>query len=55
MVCQNVQQDATVAKKLTEGLLNALRLDSAFSNTDEENNVSALRAAFLHAGWSLSG
>lgn len=54
-VCQHAQRDAVVGKKLTEGLLNALRLDGAFSNPDQENNVVALRAALLHAGWNLSG
>ncbi|KJL33107.1 abortive infection family protein [Microbacterium oxydans] len=53
-VCRLAQQDGASGKKLTESLLNALRLDGAFRDDAQDDNVQSLRAAFLHVGWSLS-
>jgi hypothetical protein len=53
-VCRFAQRDPVSAKKLTENLLNALRLEGSFRDQTNEENLTSLRAAFLHVGWNLS-
>lgn len=48
------QRDAAAAKKMTENILNALRLDGAFRDAAEAENVRSLREALQHVGWTLS-
>jgi hypothetical protein len=53
-VCHAAQRNPEAAGKLTESLLNSLRLQGAFRDTDNATNIRALRSAFLHVGWSLT-
>jgi len=42
------------ARKLVDGMLNALRLNGAFGDYADDKHVADLRAAVTHAGWALS-
>ncbi|WP_186324511.1 abortive infection family protein [Microbacterium paludicola] len=53
-VSRRAQRDTFASKKLLENLLNALRLDGAFRDASQSDNVQNLRAALLHTGWNLS-
>lgn len=52
-VCQAAKHP-DAAKKLADGLLNALRLNGSFKDADNIALFADLRSAFRHAGWSLS-
>lgn len=53
-VARAAVRKSTSARKLTESLLDALRLHGTFSSTAEKQRVEDLRAAVAHAGWGLS-
>jgi hypothetical protein len=42
------------ARKLTEELLDALRLHGSFNSADDGQRIDGLRSALKHAGWELS-
>lgn len=42
------------ARKLTEELLDALRLHGSFNSPEDTQRVEGLRSALEHAGWGLS-
>ena len=53
-ICRIAEKRPDNAKRLADGLLNALRLDGVFKEEDSTGYVSTLRSAFVHAGWSLT-
>ncbi|RAX14902.1 hypothetical protein DC347_20070 [Pseudarthrobacter sp. AG30] len=53
-VCRAGARRAASARKLTEELLDALRLYGSFSSSEDRPRVNDLRSALTHAGWGLS-
>lgn len=53
-VARAAQRDGATARRLTDNLLNELRLGGVFRDHAHGDNVQSLRAAVLHAGWTLS-
>lgn len=53
-ICRVAEKQPDNAKKLVDALLNALRLDGAFRDDDNTDEITNLRSAFAHLGWSLT-
>lgn len=53
-VCSAAERRSDSAKKLAEGLLNALRIDGAFKGDENAEEIAVLRTALTHAGWGMS-
>lgn len=54
-VCRVAVRRPDNAKKLAEGILDALRRRGTFRDDDSAEDVAVLRSALAHIGWSLSG
>ncbi|KIP53824.1 MULTISPECIES: abortive infection family protein [Leucobacter] len=53
-ICRVAEKKPDNAKKLADGILDALRRKGSFNDDDNAADIATLRSAFAHVGWSLT-